>query len=103
MAKRSAKKGPRKGRVPGGQRTATFSGSDWTLALDSRTLGGTSLKCRRGLVSEAARRQPCQRRRSVVRRKAHPPASPVQTHPHGLFTLFRISSRSTGLVFNSWL
>lgn len=27
----SAKKSPRKGVVPGGQRTTTFSGSDWTL------------------------------------------------------------------------
>ena len=56
-----AKKGPRKGRVPGGQRTATLSGSDWTVGVAAHLL----LKCvrqePRRVVCEAYRRHPCQR------------------------------------------
>ena len=36
ICRASAKKGPRKGCVPGGQRTATLSGSDWTLRKPAR-------------------------------------------------------------------
>jgi len=41
------KKGPRKGRVPGGRRTSSFSGSDWTL--------GNSVS-----ANALAKRHPCQ-------------------------------------------
>jgi len=72
------KKGPRKGCVPGGQRTATLSGSDWTL-VDLPLARKRSSTAAIDLVSEACRRHPCQRVRFVVRRKALL-ASPVQTH-----------------------
>ena len=50
----SAKKCPRKGRVPGGQRTPSFSGSDWSLASERRRAAAgaavasrfSSLSCR---------------------------------------------------------
>jgi hypothetical protein len=77
----------------GGKGQQPFPGAIGLSRVTRAHLRGTSLQCRRGLISEAYRRHPCQRGRFVVRRKAHPLASPVQTHPHGLFTVFRISSR----------
>jgi hypothetical protein len=67
-----AKKGPRKGHVPGGQRTPCFSGSDWICTSDPAAgtrSGPPSIHAGGG--------------RSVVRR--NPPCGqfPVQTRPRG--------------------
>src|SRR5262249_52241254 len=92
----SAKKGSRKRRVPGGQRTPSFSGSDWTLeqivlraAPASTVFREISSHQHRGellaAVIEADGRHPCQPNTPRGPRKKPVVASlsPVQAHPRG--------------------
>ncbi len=77
------KKSPRKGSVPGGQRTHIFSGSDWIGA--QRTTVGAHLRWRRQgsprrVVAKHTRRLPCRRPGCfVVRRNAWSGRPPCRT------------------------
>ena len=58
-----AKKGPRKGRVPGGQRTLYFSGSDWIFAASPQRAGQRAVVNlpRPSCTRSAPHKPPCRR------------------------------------------
>lgn len=92
MAKRSAIKGSRKERVPGGQRTPSVSGSDWIVRpargrvpYGSRQGDGQSTLH----LYEASRRHPCQQAgRPVVRRSE--PSSSAQVRDRSTWFALRV-------------
>ena len=111
---RSAKKGPRKGRVPGGQRTPSVSGSDWTLVelsrgirclLGPRSLRSVSLELPAVLPQpqstprrciRSLRMHPCRQQRFVGPQETAS-SFPVQAHPpcgeHSCFVPRRRANR----------